>query len=445
MLRSVRFSADGSRLVTESANGSIWIWDTASGRAVASPRFSEYEAIEGSVPFFFDGGTLAFLKEQTIFIWDVATAEQKVSFSGGPFGRFAVDPTGRFFVQSDWTEVTVYDLVSGNARYSLEFPKQTRNRQLAFSPDGCRLAITGYEVRIFDLASGAEVSRLTELGSYTGKIVFSEDGKRVATCVEEPVRVWDVETGRLLATYCDHDLWAEEESASPDGKWVARIVERSITLADAASGTVRVQLPEAKSRVIELAWSRNGQYLLTRSAFQGIQVWDVHAAAEVGRLREREITEVLSPSGSKVAELQDNGTLLVWDSAGAEIANLTVKEARIEDLSFAADGRRLVYQTDGESICIWDEATGRRLPTVAGCGDVQAAAAGHRCLAIRFDETRETVIVDSELQTPIAWFPAELRPLDSTPACGVWAGAANNHIHIIGMEGVAAQGDGESP
>jgi WD40 repeat protein len=75
---------------------------------------------------------------------------------------------------------------------------------------------------------------------------FSSDGKRIVTAsADHRPRVWDAETGRLLATLTGHTSWVLIAEFSPDGK---RIVTAS------ADGTARIYMADLKEL---LEWAKN--------------------------------------------------------------------------------------------------------------------------------------------------------------------------------------------
>jgi WD40 repeat protein len=76
---------------------------------------------------------------------------------------------------------------------------------LAVSPDG-KLAACGMnrsaEIHVYDLETGKETKKLTNGGHLSKQLSFSSDSKLLATCgFEEPVRVYNLETGKVAAKF----------------------------------------------------------------------------------------------------------------------------------------------------------------------------------------------------------------------------------------------------
>jgi WD40 repeat protein len=126
-------------------------------------------------------------------VWDVATGEVVLTRGASQkrFQRVRFDPTGALVAASTGTSrdpatVSVVEVTTGRVRWALR-GLPSKAHQLAFSPDGKRLAVTGEapgihggEVKLWDLATGREVLTLEPGQSfYSHQVAFGEDGQRL--------------------------------------------------------------------------------------------------------------------------------------------------------------------------------------------------------------------------------------------------------------------------
>jgi WD40 repeat protein len=134
------------------------------------------------------------------------------------------------------TEITLFEVATGQPKGSIAIPKQNKNvdpigLQGAFSPDGRGLAvISERKVTLYDLATGqprltfdAEVaSQSTVITTHGYVVAFSPDGNRLAIAgAKNLVHLADVATGRDLATFQGHTGALTGVAFAPDGKTIA--------------------------------------------------------------------------------------------------------------------------------------------------------------------------------------------------------------------------------
>jgi WD40 repeat protein len=109
---------------------------------------------------------------------------------------------------------------------------------VAFSPDGKRVTApvtagsrstpagiiiddTGASIRVWDLGTGKSTLPVTGLKASVARVVFSPDGKSLATAgADKMVRVWDAGSGRELSALSSPDA-VGVVAFSPDGKSLA--------------------------------------------------------------------------------------------------------------------------------------------------------------------------------------------------------------------------------
>jgi WD40 repeat protein len=78
--------------------------------------------------------------------------------------------------------------------------------QVAFSPDGKRLAVGANEngVYLLDAQTGRKVHELRGAAGGDQDVAFSPDGRRLLSCGDEMMNLWDLETGKELCRFRAH-------------------------------------------------------------------------------------------------------------------------------------------------------------------------------------------------------------------------------------------------
>jgi WD40 repeat protein len=114
-------------------------------------------------------------------------------------------------------------------------------------------------------------------------VAFSPDGKRIATGSEDrTARVWDVQTGKLAATFQGHTDRVESVAFSPDGqRLLTASYDDTARVWDVQTGQELLALKGTGvvtdvSARLPVAYSPDGRYVLTgRSKDNAARVWDL--------------------------------------------------------------------------------------------------------------------------------------------------------------------------
>lgn len=110
-VRSVVFSPDGSRTATSSSDGTVRLWDTASGREIY--RWQGPAAGAAAVAFTPDGRRLAVeAPEVGTFVWDTSTGERKSRLSSHTrtIVAAAYSDNGHYFASASDDRLVVFDI-----------------------------------------------------------------------------------------------------------------------------------------------------------------------------------------------------------------------------------------------------------------------------------------------------------------------------------------------
>jgi WD40 repeat protein len=201
-VNGMSWNPEGNVLATAAADGVI-LWDVPSGRIVR--RLVEASPTEVySVAFDPDGARVATGDQYgTLTIWDVASAQVTASFTPhlGPIFKVAFSPQrGSGLLATASLDRTARLWNAENEQIG-RFDHDNTVRDLAFSPDGRRLATASWDrkVTVRDVQSGRLQLTISH-SAQVNNVAFSPDGSRLATSTSDHgVHIYELDEHNLLA------------------------------------------------------------------------------------------------------------------------------------------------------------------------------------------------------------------------------------------------------
>ena len=274
-LTAVAFSPDGRFVAAGDLNGSIEVWRLPELKPEARLR------LEGGglavLTFSPDSRVLA-AAGRSVRLWNAAgwTFAREIGPPGVGYGTVRFSPDGRVLVTNNVSgRIEFWNAANGARERTLCC--MAVSGDLAFSPDGARLAAGGNYPRLWELASGHEILRFVptrEPGF--GAITYSPDGGRVATGSEDgTARIWQASTGQQLRATSQQKDHVESVAFKGAGKVLAFAVRKgAVVLWDTDSGAEQQVAPIATSNV---AFSADGRWLGFAVPPVTLQLWDATA------------------------------------------------------------------------------------------------------------------------------------------------------------------------
>jgi WD40 repeat protein/tetratricopeptide (TPR) repeat protein len=202
---------------------------------------------------------------------------------------------------------------------------------LAFSPDGRRLAAAGQDrtAQIWDVVTGQPAAPPLAHDDPVLQVVFSPDGRRLLTVSGDlsgrngpgEARVWDAATGTPIARLKHRD---KPEGARPGPAPATDYVIRHVGL------------------VLRAAFRPDGKAVVTASDDQTARLWDAATGQAIGRPMEHgdNVRDVaFRPDGGVLATGSDDHTICLWDTATATSRREPLKlERAVDQIAFSPDG-----------------------------------------------------------------------------------------------------------
>src|SRR5262249_31667971 len=193
--------------------------------------------------------------------------------------------------------------------------------------------------------------------------------------------IWEVASGKLVASFKQPEGVGAGVDFSPDGKLLAsaNVTDQTITLYEVGAWKERATLKE-HPHVTEVTFSPDSKALASRScAFAGagvfseVKLWDVATGKERLQVplaeREGAMSLEFSPSGDLLALGTTNGEVrLVETATGKErtpLAAFRPGEGPAH-AAFSPDGKTLAAWTQGGTIKLYDVATGKEQAQLKG-------------------------------------------------------------------------------
>jgi WD40 repeat protein/class 3 adenylate cyclase len=385
----VTMSPDGTGILTTDDTGQAFIWDARTGKVVVELSG------QGTAEFSPDGRLAITASSDGVSrVWDVATGQTLAVLAGGAaFGGAEFTPDGRTVVTGG-DDVRAWDV--GAVRVLSHGAPVT---QVSFSPDGRSLVSGGVDgtARVWDLETQSETAVLEH---EPGAIVlpdFGPDGDLVVTAggpwspvpeefLAMPTRIWRAADGKLLIEIpvsredpldlCLPGCDIPDADLSPDGSRVAAAGRDGfLRIYDTESGDL-LRTIEVGESLVGVEWSPDGRAILTEPFLGSLRLYDASSGEEMATLGRNETDPFGPPPSGGGPDFSSDGALIatrhefegvarVWDARTGRLVAEFPHDTEIWAVRFSPDGRLLVTAS-GETVTVWDVASGQRLVELPG-------------------------------------------------------------------------------
>ena len=392
----VAYTPDGRWLVCAGHDDLLSVFDPKSGELVRRMVIEGNHGGTMAMDFSPDGKHVGIAgRNGTLTVIAFATGEQVFALERSTQGFYAIkfSPDGKKLVTGkQWGSIELRDSRTGELleTFAPSMGNMAEDLNLEFSPDGKRIASNrrnGYMV-VWEIdnpqtpyfskqVSEDRIRSITFLGD--GDRILTRGGKRDAAGQLVPeTKIWEVETGDLLREIATEDEQTGPAVVSHDQRQFAVATQLGIRVYDLESGKLVRNLEDAvgfNHFPRGLAFNPAGTQLATCGAWFEICVWDIAS----GKRQFHDPTQLIrtpyyldvSPDGTRLLTAGDS-VLNVWDAATGEILRshrLDVGKSNFYRAKFSPDGSAVIacgiigkpyrnQQVSSGALLCWDANSG---------------------------------------------------------------------------------------
>ncbi|KAG2046401.1 WD40 repeat-like protein [Suillus hirtellus] len=244
-------------------------------------------------------------------------------------------------------------------------------RTIALSPDGMKVVSGGSvdgAVKLWDIDTGKVIAKWMGHTKAVWSVCWSRDGQRmVSGSYDGTARQWDVENGETILgpieTGHEH---VEAVVYSPDismfatggGTFSVSDTEHPVKIWDAKTSELVATLNGHTDWVFCLAWTPDGKTLISGSVDSSIRTWNTTTWTQLAVLDGHNNAVygiAISPNGRILASASYDNTARLWNLNNGQSISSPFHHANfVNRVSFSADGKLLATGCDNHNAYTWD-------------------------------------------------------------------------------------------
>ena len=386
-VNSVSFSPDGRHIASGSFDYTIKLWNVKNGALIRT--FYEQQAVN-SVCFSTNGRCIASgLYNHTINLWNVKNGTLIRTFEGD---SMCFSPNGRH-IASGGSEIKLWNVKDGALIRSFsKVNSYSSINSVGFSPNGRHIASGDkdttelydtikkkYTIKLWNVKNGSLIRTFKGHTDDVNALIFSPDGRYIASGSSYKIKLWNVKDGALIRTFVIRTIGGDQDSLSslsfsPDGTKIASgDWDQTIKLWNVKDGAL-IRIFEGHSKYVNtICFSPDGKSIASGSDDETVKLWNVKNGGIIRTFKGHSYSIsslCFSPDGRRIASGSRDCTIKLWNiKKGDLITTFKGHSHRVVSVSFSPDGRRIASGSYDNTIKLWDVKDGTIIRTFKGHTD----------------------------------------------------------------------------
>lgn len=245
---AIDISADGNFIVSGSYDGVVRLWRFSDGKLLK--EFKGHNGTAWSVAFNSDGETIASSGDDAnVILWDIMSGKRITTLSGHKRTVWSLkfSPDGYQIITASYdASIKIWKVPDGKLLRTINGHTEAVV-DVAISKNGKTIASASDDktIRLWSMVDGRLI-RTMKVAEHVQAVTFSPDDKRLLTAGRDKpmigeflqeifgdskfnkgisMRLWDLQTGKLLQTFSKHANDVNDVAYSSDGLWIASASE----------------------------------------------------------------------------------------------------------------------------------------------------------------------------------------------------------------------------
>lgn len=387
-IRSIKFSADGSLLLSASFDNTIRIWMYESNQLLKT--FRGHGGRVKAATFEPDGrSVLSAAHDNTVREWSIADYEEIRTLRGRSLeghsdavlaATYSRDQSQIVTASRDRTART-WDAKTGEPGLTFAEGHSFLASSAIFFPDGRRLLTAAVDntARIWDVTTGGQIQRLPRSGR-SAAVALSHNANLIATGADDKsAQLWDATTGNRLKKFEGHLAEVTSVAFAPDDRTLATGDSKGhVKIWSIDDERVIAKVDVHTRRVSAIVFLSDGSRLLTASGDNTVGQWDIATGRELtDRILKHPdglLTMQSIPGKNAIVTSCSDRMVRVWDVDEAAVKmEFGPFESEVFSISISTDGRRMLTANSQErTVRLWDLETGNEVQTQQPDGSLGA-------------------------------------------------------------------------
>ncbi|ETO15385.1 WD-40 repeat-containing protein [Reticulomyxa filosa] len=372
---TIKFSPDGTKIISCSYDQTIRIWDTITKKQLNILK--GHSGFINTIQFSPDGNTiLSSSDDKTARIWDILSGKQIQIFKGHSWNitaaYFSSDGSKVVTCSKDCT-IRIWKVLSGEQIQILEGHSGWINT-VQFSLDGNKIISCSNDktIRLWDIISGKQILLLK---GHLDDILYVQfiynESKIISYSNDRTIRIWDISNERQIQILKGHTNEINGIEISSNGsKMLSYSKDCTIRIWDILSGK-QIQILGGHSNSIKKAkFSFNDLKIVSASSDTTVRIWDVLSGKQIQILEghSQRVNDVeFFPKEPKILSCSSDCTIRIWDiTLEKRIQLITGYLDIVTDVKFSPDGTKIISCSEDKTIRLWDVQTGKLIQIFEG-------------------------------------------------------------------------------